>query len=145
MTQAKPHRARSAALPAFVALLLQACVVTRTTRRNDAGDYTPRPVLELARWRIEGRGRMLGHLLHLEIQDPQGAIRYYRVENARGEWVGHVTEHLQFSRRVPFSEDEEIVGTFTMSEGLGVMLAAGQAVDLTPVALDAVHSRTGSR
>jgi len=96
--------------------------------------------VELARWRIETDSVALGHLVHLEIQDRLGPIRYYRVENAAGEWVGHVSDQLRFSRRVPFAEHEEVLGTYSMREGLGWLFATQQSPQLVPVATEAVFS-----
>ena len=112
--------------------LITACVSETETLQT--GDYRPRAVVEVSRWAIREGGELQGHLVLLELRDALGPLRYYRVENLHGEWAGHVTLEGRFSRRVPFSADEDVLGYYAMSEGLQLLLGTGRPVALEEVA-----------
>ena len=104
-------------------------------------DYAAREVVELERWDIVADGRNAGLLRRYEIRDPTTPVRFWRIENAHGAWVGHVTDRGWFTRRVPFRESEEDLGIWPMKAGVARLLDAG-AVELRPVALDAVMRKS---
>ena len=88
---------RSLAL--LAASLLAACGSTEPPQQPA---YAPRPVVELARWQVVRGDTPIGVVRHLEIRDPQGPLPFYRVEDLDGRWLGHASEGLRFTRRVPF-------------------------------------------
>lgn len=90
--------------------------------------YAPRPVVELGRWAVSQSGHQLGWLALLEIQDPAGPLRFYRIETLHGQWLGHATLQGRFSRRVLFRDEEEDLGLHPMARGLELLLEADGAV-----------------
>lgn len=97
----------------------------------------PRRVVELDQWQVLHGETTIGFVVRLEIQDPQGPLRFYRVEDRSRRWVGHATEQGRFSRRVPFQDDEQDLGVWPFSQGVAQLLEAGGTVDLRPVAKEA--------
>ncbi len=109
--------------------------------RNEPPPYAPREVVTLERWLVRSGGDVLGQVVHLEIRDPAGPIRFYRVEDGQGRWIGHATASGRFSRRVPFQDEEEDLGVWSMARGVAELFEASAPVRLEPVAVDAVGSR----
>lgn len=103
--------------------------------------YAPRAVVELECWRIRAGGHPVGMLRRYEIQDPAGPLRFWRIENTHGQWLGHASDLGRFSRRVPFRDDEQDLGIWPMRAGVAQLFEAS-AVDLEPVALDAVMRKS---
>jgi hypothetical protein len=108
-------------------------------------DHAPRPVHELAVWELTEEGQPVGRLLLLEIEDPAGPQRWYRVENRGRQWVGWVSPAGRFWRRVPFAEQEQFVGVYPMAEGLRLLLELERPVAIHAVpsggAREAAHAR----
>ncbi len=104
----------------------------------EAPPYAPRPVVELARWHVTEDGEQIGLVRHLEIQDPRGPLPFYRIEDLHGRWLGHATPDGRFSRRVPFADDEEDLGVWSMAGGVKRLFEASGTVALQPAAVDAV-------
>ena len=98
--------------------------------------HAARPVVELERWRVLDGAQEIGRVRKLQIQDPKGPVVFYRVEDASGHWLGHSTEQGRFSRRVPFQDDEEDLGVWSLQRGVATLLDAA-SVQLVPVAFDA--------
>lgn len=96
-----------------------------------------RPVVELARWQVVSEGEVVGHVVHLEIQDPSGPLPYYRIQDLHGRWIGHASAQGRFSRRVPFQDGEEDLGVWPMARGVARLFDAAAPVTLRPVAVDA--------
>ncbi len=121
---------------ACTVLILAACTEYTVPLPDDA-EYFPRPVLEVARWQVRQEGEDLGFLVLLEIRDPAGPIRFYRVENAGRQWVGQVGLDGRFSRRVPFQDEEEDLGIYGMRRGLAVLYqvenSVGHTVEISPL------------
>ena len=107
--------------------------------------YSPRPVVELARWQVFDGAELVGLLIHLEIRDPEGPLPYYRIEDASGRWIGHATEQGRFSRRVPFQDSEQDLGVWSLARGVAKLLEAKADVQLNPVAADADARRQEPR
>ena len=99
--------------------------------------HLARPVVELARWQVVSGGDVVGYVVHLEIQDPQGPLPYYRIQDLHGRWIGHASANGRFSRRVPFQDSEEDLGVWPMASGVGKLFEAAAPVTLTPVAVEA--------
>lgn len=99
--------------------------------------YAPRPVVELGRWQVLAGERLLGRVRKLVIEDPNGPLPFFRIEDAQGRWVGHATANGRFSRRVPFAEQEQDLGMWPMAEGVAELLEAAAPVRLEAVAVDA--------
>ncbi|MEZ6036651.1 MAG: hypothetical protein R3F29_04170 [Planctomycetota bacterium] len=116
-----------------VALLLTACGAPP----SDPPDLQPRQVVTLARWDVFSAERLIGQVVHLEIRDPAGPVRFYRIEDPRGRWVGQATEQGRFTRRTPFDENGEDLGVLSMKRGVAELFEASAAVELRPVAADA--------
>jgi hypothetical protein len=127
----------SSALARLALLGAAACVSSHTHERPP--DYVPRQVVEIERYDVLQAGSVLGALLLLEIEDPSGPLRFWRVENRNGAWVGHATEVGRFSRRVPFRDDEQDLGIWPMRQGVARLLEVDGGVDLrqAPVAAPA--------
>jgi hypothetical protein len=111
---------------------LVACT-SEVRRVSDVTPYVPRQVVVVTRWDVQHHGEDLGSLVLLEIRDPSGPIRFYRVVNRGGQWVGHVALDGRFSRRVPFQEDEEDLGIYSMNNGLAVLYQVDQGAELSLV------------
>jgi len=120
-------------LAAAVCLWLGAC----SAAPSPAPPYAARPVVALARWQVEIGGEVVGEVVHYEIRDPQGPVRFYRVEDRQGRWLGHASENGRFSRRVPFREDEEDLGVLSMRTGVARLFDADAPATLSPMPLDA--------
>lgn len=105
--------------PLFAAALgLAVAACTSSRQVSPAPDYVPRRVVELARFEVRQGGEVLGTLLQLQIEDRAGPIPFWRVENRSGAWLGHASEQLRFSRRVPFRDDEQDLGIWPMPQGV---------------------------
>lgn len=129
----------SSRIPVLTVLLLVAC----ESPQASPPPYAPREVVTLARWRVASAGTALGEVVELEIRDPKQPIRYFRVLDAAGRWLGHATANGRFSRRVPFREDEEDLGVWSMAKGVGLLFEAEAPVTLEPIALDADYQKQG--
>lgn len=103
--------------------------------------YAARQVLELARWDVRSGDGALGVVRKLRILDPKGPLDYFRVEDTQGRWLGHATLLGRFSRRVPFQDDEEDLGVWSMAKGTAQLFEA-TSVELTPTAVDADARRS---
>ena len=99
--------------------------------------YAPRAVVELARWQVFDGERLLGQVRQLEIRDPQGPLAFYRIEDVHGRWLGHATQNGRFSRRVPFQEQEEDLGVWSLARGVAELVDAKATVRLQPVPVEA--------
>jgi hypothetical protein len=111
-------------VPVLVVLSCGACASKHPV--NPA--YSARPVAELGRWPVMQDDRQLGWVVMLEIQDPVTPLRYYRIENQRGQWLGTATIDGRFSRRVPFRDDEEDLGIYPMAQGVQRLVASDKPV-----------------
>ena len=100
-----------------------------------------RPVAELARWQVFDGGALLGYLIHLEIRDPAGPIPFYQIEDTQGRLVGHATGQGRFSRRVPFQDDEQDLGVWSLARGTAKLFECKAPVQLKPVAVEADAQR----
>ncbi|HEX5051519.1 MAG TPA: hypothetical protein VFZ65_07080 [Planctomycetota bacterium] len=120
-------------LTVLAASLLAACAAEPLVQP----DYAARPVVELARWQVMQGDTLRGYVRHLEIRDPKGPIPYYRIEDPQGRWLGHASEIGRFSRRVPFQDDEQDLGVWSMAQGVARLFEADAAVELRPVAVEA--------
>lgn len=103
--------------------------------------YAPRPVVELGRWQVWSDGRLVGHVVQLEIRDPGGPLPFYRVQDLHGRWLGHASPRGRFSRRVPFQDQEQDLGVWPMARGVAKLFDATAPVELRPVAVEAVARR----
>lgn len=117
------------ALPVFLSLVLVGCEAPRPAPPG----YRPRAVVELARWRVVASGDQLGELVEYEIRDPNSPVRFYRVLDRSGRWVGHADANGRFSRRVPFEEREKDLGVWSMERGCALLLASPRGVSLEPL------------
>lgn len=93
-------------------------------------DYVPRAVVEVGRYEVRSGAAVVGVVLELEIRDPNGPLRFWRIETRDGAWAGHATEQGRFSRRVPFREDEEDLGVWPMAQGVAKVLDVSGPVQL---------------
>ena len=64
----------------------------------------------LARWQVVSEGAVLGWVTEYEIRDPKSPMKFFRVTDQKGRWLGHATANGRFSRRVPFQDDEQDLG-----------------------------------
>jgi len=108
-------------------------------------DYAPRRVVELARWQVWIGGEAVGTVRQLEIQDPREPVRYYTIEDRHRRVLGEATANGRFARRVPFQENGEDLGVWSLARGVGELFEAGASVDLRPVPVEADARRSGDR
>lgn len=99
--------------------------------------YAARPVVELARWQVMDGERPVAVVRQLEIRDPEQPVRFYRVEDLAGRWLGHATDGGRFSRRVPFQDQEQDLGVWSLPRGTALLLEAAGPLQWKPVAVDA--------
>lgn len=125
------------ACPAVVGLLVLLCTTACETSRTyePAPDYRQRRVVELERFDVLHAGVVVGAVALYEIEDPSGPLRFWRIENRDGAWVGHATALGRFSRRVPFRDDEQDLGVWPMRQGVAQLLAVDGGVELRPTAV----------
>lgn len=117
---------RFVCLPIAAALVLSACDSTPPP----PPPLQPRRVDEVARWEAFVGGTLVGEVVLLEIRDPQGALRFYQIEDAAGRLVGSATEIGRFSRRVPFQEEEEDLGVWSRERGVALLLGCEDSLVL---------------
>lgn len=98
--------------------------------------YAPRPVTEQARWEVWSADQLVGRVRQLVIHDPGQPLTFYRIEDLQGRWLGHANAQGRFSRRVPFQEQEEDLGVWSMTRGVAELFDA-KSVRMQPVALEA--------
>jgi hypothetical protein len=132
---------------AVAACLMAASWVACTSTHNvpKVHDLMPRAVAEVARYEAHSATGVIGVVRLLEIRDPQGPLRFWRIETRDGAWAGHATEQGRFSRRVPFREDEEDLGVWPMAQGVAQVLGAAATVRLQQVAVPEPASATPTR
>lgn len=118
-------------------MLAAAALVACRSPEPPAPPLQPRPVVEIARWQALDAGRPVGTLVELEIRDPAGPIRFYQVTDAAGRVVGSATAEGRFGRRVPFREQEEDLGVWSLARGVAELFELTRPVELAPVAVDA--------
>ena len=104
---------------------------------NALPPHAARPVRTLAQWRVLEQGSPAGRVVLLQIEDPSGPLRFYRVEDAQGRWLGHASDIGRFSRRVPFASEEEDLGVLPMARGVALLLEATVPVQLEPIVAEA--------
>lgn len=112
-----------------VVVTLAACAHSRPPL-----EYGPRPVRELEQWRVQTGDEAIGRLVLLEIEDPRGDVRFYRAENAAGQWLGYIDTTGRVYQRVPFAMVEVFRGIHTMDKGLALLFE--QSGDFEIVHLD---------
>ena len=119
--------------------LLGACLMLAAcgSQPPPAPAAAARPVVELARWQVRDGDRALGNLIHYEIRDPDGPVRFYQVVDQEGHILGSATEQGRFSRRVPFRENEQDLGVWSLARGTAKLFEAKADVELRPVVVDA--------
>lgn len=115
------------------ALLTASC----QSKPQDDNPLRPRPVREVEAWRLGSpSGAELGRMCLLEIEDPDGLIRFYRVENPAGQWVGYIDADGRVFRYEPFESREKFCGIYPMKEGLAILFGLDPAqVSVAPVPL----------
>ncbi len=122
--------------PTLCALVLTACSAAPQPQPPSAA----RQVVEQQRWRVLDRTEPLGHVLSLQILDPAGAIPFFRILDAQGRVLGHATAQGRFSRRVPFQDEEQDLGVWSLERGTALLFER-DAVQLEPVAAEASARR----
>lgn len=93
--------------------------------------FAPRPVVELERFSVTRGSERVGRLVHREIQDPAGPVRYWQVENAAGQWLGYIDAVGRVYRYEAFAEHESFVGMYPMEQGLRLLYGGDQALRVT--------------
>lgn len=101
----------------------------------------PRQVVERERWTVQAGGERLGELVRFEIQDPSGPVVLYRVLDRSGRWVGHADANGRFSRRVPFEQEEQDIGTWTLARGCALLFDRDEPVELAAKPVEAVFEK----
>ena len=101
--------------------LLLLAVLAACAAPPELPDYAPRPVRTLATFEVRQDGRYLGSLKELEIVDPRGPVRFFRVENADRQYVGFADAAGRFYKQVPFHEREQFLGIYPMESGLALL------------------------
>lgn len=96
-----------------------------------------RPVVEVERWLCRLDGQVVAVVRRLEIRDPTGPLPYYRIEDQQGRWLGHASDGLRFRRRVPFRDEEQDLGVWSLAGGVRLLLEASGPIELVAQPLDA--------
>lgn len=127
---------------AGVGVLLLAGCVNSPTR----GWEGPRPVVEVERWEARSEAKRLGSVLLLEIGGAGSGVRFYQVQNARGQWLGYIDLQGRVYQRVPFSMTETFRGIHGMEKALALLYEEAGQVWLSspgprPVKAAAVRGR----
>lgn len=125
------------------AVLLAALAACQSKSPVPPPPYFARPVVEIGRSAITLEGKPLGTLLLLRIEDPTAPVRFYRVVDPAGAWVGHITEQGRFTKRVPFADDEQDLGLWPMQKGIARLFDRDGSVDLKelPAAVPATYRK----
>ena len=97
--------------------------------------FAPREVVTLGEWQVASQGAVLGRVVKLEIRDPKGPVRFFRIEDRAGRWLGFATENGRFTRRV-LDRDEDL-GVLAMPRGCALLFEASQPVELKAVPVEA--------
>ena len=97
--------------------------------------YRARQVVEVERRRVLREGEPLGELVSFEIRDPRGPIRFHRVLDRNGRWVGHADANGRFSRRVPFRQAGEDLGVWSLQRGCALLFGVEGEVRLSSVSV----------
>ena len=114
--------------------LLCGAACESTERKVPPQPLVPRNVVELERYEVRSDGQVLGLVLKFEIQDPAQPVRFWRIENSNGAWVGHANEQLRFSKRVPFQDDEQDLGIWPLEQGIAQLFDRQGEVQLRQLA-----------
>lgn len=93
-----------------------------------------REVVERQRWHVRYEGRVVGSLLELEIRDPAGPVVLFQVLDGSGRLAGSADGQRRFGRRVPFRDEEQPLGAWSLAAGTARVLGVPGPVDLLPVA-----------
>ena len=64
----------------------------------------------------------------------------YRVLDRSGRWLGHADATGRFSRRVPFRDEEQDLGVWSLERGCRMLFEREDAVQLTPQQASAVEA-----
>jgi hypothetical protein len=115
-------------LPSVLLVCAAALAGCASPPADPAPPHAPREVVELAVWQVRSGDATVGTLRQLEIRDPSGALRFYRLEDRDGRWLGHASPEGRFSRRVPFAEQEEDLGVWPLARGVAMLLGVEQVV-----------------
>lgn len=105
--------------------------------------HAARPVVELERWQVFDGDRQVGVVRYLEIRDPSGAVRYYSIEDPQRRRLGSATSSGRFTRFVPFRDDGEDLGVWSLASGTTRLFEASADLELRPVAREADARRIG--
>lgn len=104
--------------------------------------YGPRPVVEVARWQAFENGEPRAVVRQLEIRDPAGVVLYYQVLDLQGRLLGSADAQGRFTARVPFQDEEQPIGVWSMAQGVAKLVEAAAPVELRPVPVEAsAHKR----
>lgn len=95
------------------------------TKAPEPFPLAPRKVVELERFDVQRGSQKVGHLVHREIQDPAGPVRYYLAETASGQWLGYIDGVGRVYRYEPFADQEQFLGMYPMEQGLQLLYGAG--------------------
>jgi hypothetical protein len=91
------------------------------------------PLVEQQRFRLFAGERLIGFLRDLEIQHPDGRVRFYRVETPTGAWVGNVDAAGRFYKSVPFQDELRPLGMFAWDPGLQLLFETDQRIQILPL------------
>lgn len=100
-------------------------------------EHAPRRVVELARWQVWQGAEQIGAVRELEIQDPAGPVRFYSVEDRQRRVLGEATANGRFTRRVPFRDDGEDLGVWSLARGVTELFEASDILELRAVPVEA--------
>jgi hypothetical protein len=99
-------------------------------------------VVELERWQVLDGERQLGVVRHLEIRDPAGPVRYFSIEDKQRRRVGSATANGRFTRFVPFRDEGEDLGVWSLRAGAGKLFEAAAPLELRAVPVEADDRRS---
>ncbi len=112
-----------------VGLVLMGCV-SSTTPAHPGGPY---PVAEKERFRVLSGDKLLGYLIHQEIEVREQRLQYFRVERVGGGWAGNVDPGFRFFKCEPFRATPRELGVYSWEEGLGLLLETSDPLQVLPM------------
>jgi hypothetical protein len=133
-SRAIPRRSLRVAADGFAAVWLGVwlglAAGCRSTAPPSPTPYAAREVVERQRWQVRSAAQLVGTLVELEIRDPAGPVVLYQVLDGSGRLAGSADGQRRFGKRVPFQEQEQPLGAWSLAAGAARVLGVSGPVEL---------------
>lgn len=90
-------------------------------------------MVELERFRVLDRDRLVGYLVLVELQRPGSPLRFYQVRTPGAGRVGRISLDGRFLRWEPFRDEPRDLGLFPMKQGLAHLFELDAPPIILPV------------